>query len=299
LLVCLLTGCVTPQVAELHARPDPSLPARVELGSVPFFPQSEYQCGPAALATVLVNAGIATSPDALVSQVYLPGREGSLQAEMLASARRHGLVAYRLSPRLADLLREVAAGHPAVVLQNLSFDFAPVWHYAVVIGYDLPRDEIVLRSGITERLAVTMSNFERTWARGQHWAMVPLAPRTLPVTAVADNYVADVAALERVQPGAAKSAYETALERWPAHPVALVGVGNAAYRLRDLDGAERAYRKAAEALPASGDAWNNLAQVLLEKGRRDEAREAAKKAVALGGARARTYEETLKSIDGP
>ena len=85
-----LTGCATPQVAALLARPPATLPARVELTGVPFHPQEEYQCGPAALATVLVHAGVATTPDALVPEVYLPARGGSLQAEMLAAARRHG-----------------------------------------------------------------------------------------------------------------------------------------------------------------------------------------------------------------
>jgi tetratricopeptide (TPR) repeat protein len=298
-MLAVLTGCVTPQVAELHASPDPSLPARVELAAVPFFPQTEYQCGPAALATVLTYAGMPTTPEALVKQVYIPGREGSLQAEMLASARRHGLVAYRLSTRLSDVLKEVAAGHPVIVLQNLSFDFAPVWHYAVVIGYDLSRDEIVLRSGVTERLAITMSNFERTWARGRHWAMLPLSPRRLPVTAEADRYVADVAALERLRAADAKTAYETALAQWPAHAIATMGLGNAAYRLGDLASAERAYRRAADLQPASADAWNNLAQVLLEQGRKDEARDAAVRAVSIGGPRIKTYQETLQAITAP
>ena len=294
-----MAGCVTPQVAELHAQRDPSLPERVELTAVPFFPQAEYQCGPAALATVLSHAGVATTPDALVAQVYIPGREGSLQTEMLASTRRHGLVAYRLAPRLENVLKEVAAGYPVVVLQNLSFDFAPVWHYAVVIGYDFARDEIVLRSGVTERLAVTMSNFERTWARGRHWAMLPLPPKRLPATASADGVVADVAALERLHPAEAKLAYEAALVRWPDHPVASLGLGNAAYRLRDLKSAESAYRRTAEAHPGSADAWNNLAQVLFEQGRKAEAREAALRAVTLGGARLKTYEETLRTITAP
>ena len=48
-----------------------------------------------------------------------------------------------------------------LVLQNLAFNFAPVWHYAVVIGYYIGNEQIVLRSGVTRRLAMTLSNFER------------------------------------------------------------------------------------------------------------------------------------------
>ncbi|HYT16273.1 MAG TPA: PA2778 family cysteine peptidase [Burkholderiales bacterium] len=296
LAFAILTGCATPQVEALLERPDPELPQRVELAAVPFFPQELYQCGPAALATVLVHEGVKTSPEALVGQVYLPKREGSLQAEMLAGARRHGLVAYPLAPQLVDVLREVAAGTPVVVLQNLTFDFAPRWHYAVVVGYDLPREEIVLRSGTTFRLSMTLSNFERVWARSRHWAMVALPPQRLPVTAAADSYVAAAVALERLDAAAARQAYAAALARWPDHLVAEIGLGNAAYAMRDLAAAEAAYRRATHDHPQAPDAWNNLAQVLLELHRADEALVAAERAVALGGPRLASYRATLKAI---
>ena len=46
----------------------------------------------------------------------------------------------------------------------------------------------------------------------------------------------------------------------------------------------------------AADAYNNLAQVLLEQGRKQEALEAAQKAVAIGGAMREVYESTLKEI---
>jgi tetratricopeptide (TPR) repeat protein len=292
----LLSGCTTPQVAELLAKPAPDLPRRVELVDVPFFPQEEYQCGPASLATVFASAGVAATPDSLVSQVYLPGRQGSLQAELLGATRRHGLVAYVLAPRLEDLLRELADRRPVLVLENLVFDWYPVWHYAVAVGYDLDREEIVFRSGSTQRLVTTLSNFDRIWGRSRYWAMLALPPDRLPATADEASYVASVVALERVSPQAAHRAYVTALERWPANLVARMGLGNTAYALRDLAGAEAAYRRAAEDHPEAGDAWNNLAQTLFELERRSEAQAAAERAVSLGGPRLPLYRATLKAI---
>ena len=43
-----------------------------------------------------------TSPEQLSSQVYLPERKGSLQIEMAATARRHGMLA-RISHRMNEL----------------------------------------------------------------------------------------------------------------------------------------------------------------------------------------------------
>ncbi len=296
LTVLLTAGCATPQVSALLAQHPAALPGRAELGTVPFYPQELYQCGPAALATVLVYAEVATSPEALAPQVYLPERQGSLQAEMVAVTRRHGLVAYRIALRLEDVLREVAAGNPVIVLQNLAFGFAPLWHYAVVIGYDLPQEEIILRSGTTFRLVMTLSNFERTWARSGYWAMVALPPERLPSTAAAEAYVAAAAALERVSSTAGRRAYGTALARWPGNLVARIGSGNTAYAMKDLVAAEAAYRQATRDHPHAADAWNNLAQTLLELDRKDEALAAAKRAVDLGGPRLAQYQATLKSI---
>ena len=82
----LLTACAKSPVLP----PETSrLPERVELSSTPFFAQSAYQCGPAALATMLNQRGVTTSPGLLQDRVYIPGREGSLQVEMVAAARAH------------------------------------------------------------------------------------------------------------------------------------------------------------------------------------------------------------------
>jgi tetratricopeptide (TPR) repeat protein len=292
----LLAGCAATQADGLIEATPAGLPRAAEIAAVPFFPQEDYQCGPAALAMALTHGGRATTPEALLPQVYLPARKGSLQAEMLASARRHGMVAYPHAPRLEDLLREIAAGSPVIVLQNLALDWAPQWHYAVAIGYDLEARDIVLRSGTTRRLAMPLDTFERTWARSGRWAMLALAPERLPASASETAYVAAAAALERVSPAAARRAYGTALARWPANAAARLGQGNAAYAMRDLEGAAAAYARATQDHPQAADAWNNLAQALHELGRRDAALAAAQRAVALGGPRAHAYRETLENI---
>ena len=185
LLVCALLalgGCATQQVGALLAHPPAELPDYVELAPVPFFPQEEHQCAPAALATVLAYEGVATTPEALAGQVPGPERDGSLQAAMIAAIRRHGLVAYRLNPRLPDLLREVSAGNPVVVLENLSLPISPTWRYAVVVGYDLPARAVLLRSGRSFRMKMGLDEFERAWARSGHWALLALPPDQLPAS---------------------------------------------------------------------------------------------------------------------
>ena len=155
----------------------PELPAQVELTATPFHPQTEHQCGPAALATVLGAAGHAVDPAALAAEVYLPGREGSLQPELVAAVRARGLLAYEVGPSLSDLLAEVASGRPVLVLQQLGAGPWPYWHYAVVIGYDKARGQVLLRSGTDARLGLRASLFESTWDRGGRWGLVAARAR--------------------------------------------------------------------------------------------------------------------------
>ena len=111
------------------------VPAQTLIKSVPFFAQAKHQCGPAALAMVLQWSGVDVTPKQLVSFVYLPVKRGSLQWGLISAARRHGRLAYVFTG-MADLIQEVAAGNPVVVLQNLGLRWLPKWHYAVVVGYN-------------------------------------------------------------------------------------------------------------------------------------------------------------------
>lgn len=280
----------------LLAQPPAALARPVQLAQVPFFPQEAYQCGPAALAMALAASGVSVVPDALVPQVYLPAREGSLQPEMLATARRHGRLAVLLPPRLDALLAEVAAGRPVIVLQNLSLPWLPRWHYAVVIGFDLGTQSIRLHSGTRANLELPLTVFERTWARSGHWAMVAAAPQALPATPDPAALLAAAAALERADARAAAIAYTALTQRAPALYGAWFGLGNARHAAGDLPGAAQAFARAVELDAGAADAWNNLALTQLALGRRDEAQRAAEHAVALGGPRAARYRETLTAI---
>ncbi|HSO44697.1 MAG TPA: PA2778 family cysteine peptidase [Rhodoferax sp.] len=295
--VLLLSGCATPQVAMLDAHWPVELPAQVVLSQVPFFPQEDYECGPAALAMVANTAGVRVTPEALVDQVYLPGRQGSLQPEMMTATRRQGLLAYPLKPSIEAVLREVAAGNPVLVFQNLAFPIYPVWHYAVVMGFDRERRVLLLHSGRTARMEISLAAFERTWARGQYWAMLALKPGQLPATAEPQVYTAAAATLERTDAPGAQQAFAAALQRWPEDQAALLGAGNSAYALGQREAAAKAYRQTVIKHPDFADGWNNLAQVLMELGRRAEASQAIGRAVALAGERLPDYLALQAQID--
>ncbi|MBK3880975.1 PA2778 family cysteine peptidase [Pseudomonas stutzeri] len=271
LLIGLLGGCARTAVTLVdHAQ----LPARAELVDVPFYPQQDYQCGPAALATMLAQRDIEATPEALVEQVYIPKRKGSLQVEMVAAARSAGLLVYPLQPSLSDLLAEVAAGNPVLVLQNLAFDRWPQWHFAVVVGYDLAEQKIILRSGTTKRLVVSFHEFERSWRKAERWAVLTLQPQQVPQTAQETVWLRSASDLEEVgQVRAARAAYEVGAKRWNS-ALTQFALANSQYAAGEKAAAEESLRISVRLDPGFAIGWFNLSQVMAERGCDSGARQA-------------------------
>jgi hypothetical protein len=263
LLALLIGGCAgrAPVLAPaLEQRPGP---ASIELDAVPFFPQRDYQCGPASLAAVLRQADVDTDADALRPLLYLPAKQGALAIEMAAAARRFGRIAYRPQPHLAALLAELQAGRAVVVLQNLGLTRFPVWHFAVAIGYDAQTDTVILRSGEKRRVEADAFNFVRTWDLGQRWALVVLRPGELPAWDDVEGYLRAVAATEAAHVSTDMiGAYQAAVARWPDSVIARFGLANAFRHAGDNQRAVELYL----ALPAASAthlaARNNLADAL-------------------------------------
>lgn len=265
LLMALLVGACarSPVLPPETAR----LPERVELTEVPFFAQRAYQCGPAALATMLSQRGVVTSPGLLKDRVFIPGREGSLQVEMVAAARAHDLLVYPLQPRLEALLSEVAAGNPVLVLQNLAFGWWPRWHFAVLVGYDRREETLILRSGTTRRWLTSFASFDKTWARAGRWAVLTLPAERLPASAELRPWLKAASDLEetgRVQ--TARRAYHAATERWPGESLGWFALANSRHATGDRSGAEQALRESLKRAPDFAVGWFNLSEVLAERG---------------------------------
>jgi hypothetical protein len=271
--VLLIGACSTlvPQTMSLRTDWPAGVPRQVELKDVPFFPDDKYQCGPAALAMVMNASGARTTVEALVPEVWLPARKGSLQVEMLVAPRKHGLVSYRLEPRYTDLLREVAAGNPVVVLQEAGM-FLPTWHYAVVNGFDYESGTILMRSGLDFRQEMPFTYFERTWIPGNYWSMVVPQPDRIPVTATEERWMEALLGLAR---GGDKAAtlrgYRAAVARWPESMTASVGLANHLHAQGQLDEAAAVLRAKLQKNPDSVILLNNLAQTLSDQGRNAEA----------------------------
>ncbi|MGI9370760.1 MAG: PA2778 family cysteine peptidase [Ruegeria sp.] len=261
LLPLVLLACTHPQM------PEPSqgdVPTRAMVSDVPLIKQNDFYCGPASLAMVFQWSGKDVTQSEIAAQSFTPGAQGTFLADMIGAARRRGMLAVRLSTS-AELLDEVAVGHPVIVFQNLSLKLAPQWHYAVVVGYDLERNQVTLHSGEYEQMTMGLGLFLRTWQRGDYWAMVVLPPDQLPASEDQWEILGAAAALEKLgHAGAAATAYAKGGSRWPDNWIWPYGLGNARYQKGDLAGAKRAFEQAARIDPTVPEIQNNLGQVKQE-----------------------------------
>ena len=263
----LLTGC-----AKTFLSPDGQVAGTQiqELTEVPFFPQRDYECGPAALAEVLTHSGVSRSPDDLVAAVYLPERQGSLQPEMIAAARKNGRLVYPLET-VEEIQAQLRHGLPVVVFQNLGLPRYPRWHYAVVVGW-MPGRQVVLRSGTTQRLVQNEATFLRTWAWGGRWAQVILPPDRLPAEPDPGRYLSAAWSLESVgQRAAARSAYAAAARQWPDQELPWLAWSNLLTDDQDPQTALDILAQGLDHNPQSDALRLNRATLLLDRGQQEEA----------------------------
>lgn len=281
LSLCALTACTGIAVDKNNPR-YAQLARSYEIKGLPHHPQINDQCGPASLATMLGAQGINASPEQLRDKIYIPGKEGAVTTEMVARARRYGLLVYPLKPDLNDVLTEINAGNPVLIMQNLAFDWLPRWHFSVAMGYDLNQQTISLRSGDKLKHEVSFDLFVKTWRRANSWAVVIKQPQQLPATASATELIQAANHLEQVgEVQAALAAYQAVLNAWPQQTLANFAAGNAAYAQGNYAQAQQYYAAYLQAQPLATQGWNNLAYTLQKLNCPAQAKQAIDCALAI------------------
>ncbi|SDB33274.1 Peptidase C39 family protein [Desulfonatronum thiosulfatophilum] len=144
-------------------QPLPELPEEAVFLNVPFVPQSRQDdCGPAALASVLMFRGHNPSLDDITRDVFTPALGRTLLPDMENHARDLGFQtkAGRGDPEL--LKDRINNGSPVIILLEMGRGALSRGHYVVVFGHTregylmhvgelsnvlMPTDELVSRWG--------------------------------------------------------------------------------------------------------------------------------------------------------
>jgi hypothetical protein len=264
LLVLLLgQGCMTAPQTNLLLQQSTKLPAAHEIENVPFFPQEDYYCGPTTLAEILNFYDRDIEPVTVAPSLFIPERRGSLQIEMVASIRQYGMLGYAEQGNLNQLLALISEDIPVIVLQNKRLSWYPLWHYALVIGYDLEAQTVILHTGVNEHRIVSMELFENTWRKGNYWLLAALPPED--GSDHFDPFVYVSAARDLIQVGqeqAGVTALKTASIQWSDYWLSYFLLGNH-FLQTNPQGALNWFKQGAQAGSDETSFLNNYAYALL------------------------------------
>lgn len=154
-----LLGCAGP--ASVVRAPD----AGLYIEGVPFFPQDEYMCGPAALASVIGYYGTEAGMEAVAAEVYSEKLKGSLPMDLLLYAKAKGFEAKYYKGSMAGLKESLTRNEPLILFLNLGYSFYPVGHYVVATGMDDAAGVVFAHSGMEKEQAFTMKALEKSWSK--------------------------------------------------------------------------------------------------------------------------------------
>jgi len=269
-LLFLTTSCVywTP----ISRAPSPSATI---IPDVPMQKWDIKSCGAGALSAVLLHYGDTTTMkqwDAALPKT----RGGVMSIDLVLAARQRGFDARLVTGDRSLVEAELRDGHPVILMLQViqapgkGYDF---FHYVVVDGYDRQQNIFRVQFGDGKARWATMERIEPAWKPTKH-AAVLIRPADPTATALR----AAVQLEEEGKFALAAHAYREILEKNPQSIVAWTNLGNAEMRLGRTAAAEQAFRKALELDPDSADTLNNLAWLLYEEKRVDEAEPIARKA---------------------
>ncbi len=268
----ILQGCQSlHQSQRLINSPPKHVVSIKDIKTIPFYPQEEFYCGPTTLAEVFNYYGKNLTPENIAPNIFIPDREGSLQIEMVATTRKYNFVPYAGRSDLITLINLLSEGRPVIVLQNLAFSWMPMWHYAVVKGYDLVNSEFTLHTGVTENYKVDFELFERTWQRGDYWMLVPFPAGETSQYIEPFAYIkASYDLLTIGKSGVAIKSLKGATQKWPKEWLSFLLLGNF-YLAESPQTAVSWYKQGFHSGKNQPNYLNNFAYALAQVGCHEEA----------------------------
>lgn len=254
-----IAGCASKAIQTQQILSDRNnYPTSAIIEKVSFIDQSVGYCGPAALAMAMQHIGHSVNIEDLAKQVYTPGLKGSLQTHMISACRRQGLNAISIHD-FSSLLTEISAGNPVIIFENLGLTWIPQWHYALALGYDLQKQELILHSGHDAFDRIDMSVFERSWMLGDYWGLVVLPAGKLAASAGELAHATAAVGLEQSNKlTEAEISYRALLKKWPTSLVALIGLSNLTFQKGQYQETVSLLKIATKCHPESEAAKHNL-----------------------------------------
>ena len=144
------------------------------IAGVPFYPQEELGCGPAAVASLLTFWGQPVSLEEITQELYLEKLKGSLPIDLERAAQKRGFAVSSYPGRLEDLLLHLQKNQPVIAFLNLRWRLFPQGHFVVVTGYDGTHSMVIVHSGEHAYERMPVKTFMNAWSKTGYWNLLIL-----------------------------------------------------------------------------------------------------------------------------
>lgn len=163
LIFCILiSSCAMQSISKTHKNDH-------VIENVPFFPQEEYQCGPASLAGVLNYYGQNILPEEIAKEIYSRSAKGSLTVDMFLFAEKKGMSAFQYRGSIDDIRKNIDNKIPVIVMIDTGNYFIQQNHFIVITGYN--EEGIYAHSGRDQNKFIPLKKFLSMWERSNYWTL--------------------------------------------------------------------------------------------------------------------------------
>jgi predicted double-glycine peptidase len=170
LLSAVLTGCVGMTAESVQSPADVRL-----IQDVPFYEDTNHQCGPSSLASVMnywqsrKPSLSAVTPQEISSEVYSEGARGTLGIDLEFYARKNGFQTMQYSGSIEDLRNKILNDIPVIILVDFGAFIYQRNHFMVVSGYS--SEGIIAHSGREEKI-ISFDELGRIWGKTRFWTLI-------------------------------------------------------------------------------------------------------------------------------
>lgn len=141
---------------------------------VPYYEQSDFQCGPASLASVLnywnsKRGEIEIPFQDIIDSIYSPHARGVLGIDLEIYAQQKGFITIQKKGTVEELRGLIDKGIPPVILLRYGFYVYQLDHFLVVKGYN--EKGIIVNSRKPDEF-ISYEELDRIWKRTGYWMLV-------------------------------------------------------------------------------------------------------------------------------
>lgn len=277
-LLLLLTSVALTSCVYWTPRSEAPTTSAIVVSDVPLQKWDILSCGAGALSSVLQHHGDATTMDTWQEQLPKT-RGGVMSIDLVLAAREKGFDSQIVTGDRDLIAAELREGRPVILMLQVvqapgkGYDF---FHYVVVDGYDPLRGTYRTQFGDGKPRWARIERLDDAWKKTKYATIV-----IRPADPNAEALRAAVRLEEQGQSALASAAYRDILTRDPGSVLAWTNLGNSEMRIGQTATAEEAFRKAIALQPDAADTLNNLAWLLFEQKRFEEAEPLARRAVSI------------------